>query len=179
MCQGTKHLMLLFSGFVNILLYALGYWLAEKTDLLSKLLPWVRLFLNGDFSLYTALCATEAYQYLQKMMAFVNRHSVKLWFYKVTCLQVCQNVQGKQKNYHLRPSIFKMSLPATVRTQFYKFCFFLVWLDSLFSNANWLIFKEKRDFQLLMALAAISVLLHGTAVTFIRSKQMNSPALNS
>lgn len=31
--------MLLFSGFVNILLYALGYWLAEKTDLLSKLLP--------------------------------------------------------------------------------------------------------------------------------------------
>lgn len=43
-------------------------------------------------------------------------------------------------------------------------------LDGLFSDANSLIFKEKSSFQLLMALAAKSGLLHGTAVMFIGSK---------
>jgi len=36
-------------------------------------------------------------------------------------------------------------------------------LDGLFSNANWLIFKEKRGFQLLMALTAKLGLFHSTA----------------
>lgn len=51
LCQSTEHSRLLFPGFVHILLYALGYWFAEKIYLLSKLLPSGGLFLNGDFSL--------------------------------------------------------------------------------------------------------------------------------
>lgn len=43
-------------------------------------------------------------------------------------------------------------------------------LGGLFSDTNWLVFKERRGFQLLMALAEKSGLLHGTAVTLIGSK---------
>lgn len=81
LCQGTEHLVLLFPRFVHILLYALGYWFAEKIYLLSKLLPSVGLFLNGDFSLYAAVFTREPYQYLQMMMVFVTRDSGKKQFY--------------------------------------------------------------------------------------------------
>lgn len=81
LCQGTEHSMLLFLGFVHILLYASGYWFDEETYLLSKLLPSVGLFLNGDFSLYAAFFTREAYQYLQMMMVFVTTDSGKQQFY--------------------------------------------------------------------------------------------------
>lgn len=73
--------MLLFLRFVHILLYALGYWFAEKISLPSKLLPSGGLFLNGDFSLYAAFFTREAYQYLQMMMVVVTRDSGKQQFY--------------------------------------------------------------------------------------------------
>lgn len=82
MCQDAERLTCLFLGFVHILLYALGHWFSEETNL-SKLLLGAGLFLNGHFSLHTMPVTGEAHQYLQKMVVFVTRDRRKQQFLQV------------------------------------------------------------------------------------------------
>lgn len=118
-CQDTERLTCLFLGFVHILLYALGHWFSEETNL-SKLLLGAGLFLNGHFSLHTAPITGEAHQYLQKVVVFVTRDSRKQQFLQVFHDFKYAKISQESKNVHLRSSLFKISLPASVMSQFYK-----------------------------------------------------------